>query len=184
MKAPEITYTKRMSDFWAGALLGFFAGIVASILASHYWELRARYRAYVAAGKLVGTWVAYNMQGRMVDTTPMPGAGLTVVSAKPHWWWANSGVLDVRAQDVNASTGDTRDHDGHIVIDPAIPWLATRVDRYADSNEISEQRLVIGPDSKIVYVFPVATVATLGDVYGKHAWRKLDQARDGSPAQG
>ncbi|SRR5258706_15092595 len=168
----QTPYNGRMSDFWAGTLLGFFAGIVASILANHYWELRARYRAYKAAGELVGTWEAYNMDGRTVDNTPMPGAGLTVVSSKPHWWSANSAVLDVRAQDIDASSGHTRDHEGHIVIDPAFPWLATRIDRYADSNEISEQRLVIGPDFSIVYVFPVATVATLGDVYRKHAWRR------------
>jgi hypothetical protein len=153
--------------FWAGVFLGF----VASILANHYWDLRARYRAYRTAARLVGTWEAYNMHGRKMDTTPMPGAGLTVVSSKPHWWSANSAILDVRAQDIDAN-GHTRDHDGHIVIDPAFPWLATRIDRYADSNEISEQRLVIGQDFNIVYVFPVANVATLGDVYGKHAWRR------------
>ena len=71
-----------------------------------------------------------------------------------------------------SSSGQTRDHDGHIVINPALPWLATRIVRYADSNEISEQRLVIGSDFNTVYVFPVSIVATLGDVYGKHAWRR------------
>jgi len=154
--------------FWVGVFLGF----VASILANHCWELWVRYRAYRAASRLVGTWVAYNIHGRTVDANPMPGAGLTVVSSKPHWWSANLTVLDVRAQDIDASTGHIRDHDGHIVINSAIPWLATRIDRYADSNEISEQRLVIGSDFETVYVFPVATVATLGDVYGKHAWRR------------
>ena len=66
--------------FWGGVLLGF----VASILANHYWDLRARYRAYRIAGRLVGTWVAYNIHGRTMDATPIPGAGLTKVSSKPH----------------------------------------------------------------------------------------------------
>jgi hypothetical protein len=157
-----------MGLFWAGVLLGF----VASIFANYCWDFRARHRTHKTAKRLVGTWAAYNVHGRMVDSTPMPGAGLTVVSAKPHWWSDDSAVLDVRSQDVDAATGHTRDHDGHIVIDPLFPWLATRIDRYADSSEICEQRLVIGADFNIVYVFPVATVATLGDVYGKHAWRR------------
>ena len=156
------------SIFWFGVALGF----IANIIASQCWEFIARYRAWKGARKLVGTWVAYHMRGRMVDTTPMPGAGLTVVSAKGHWLSADSAVLDVRSQDINVLSGGTRDHDGHIVFDPVIPWLATRIDRYADSNELAEQHLVIGPDHNIVYVFPVATVATLGDVYGKHAWRR------------
>jgi hypothetical protein len=156
------------SIFWFGVALGF----IANIIASQCWELIARYRAWQAARKLVGTWVAYNMHGRMVDTTPMAGAGLTAVSAKGHWLSADSAVLYVRSQDTTISSGETRDHDGHIVFDPVIPWLATRIYRYADSNEIAEQRLVIGPDYNIVYVFPVATVATLGDVYRKHAWRR------------
>ena len=156
--------------FWAGVFLGF----IASVLANHYWDFRARYLAYKAANRLVGTWVAYNMHGRTVDATPMAGAGLTKVFSKPHWWSANSAVLDVRAEDIDASTGHTRAHEGHIVIDPSFPWLETRIDRYADSNEISEQRLVIGSDFNIVHVFPIATIASLGDVYQKHAWRRQD----------
>ena len=31
---------------------------------------------------------------------------------------------------------------------------------------------MIGSDFNTVYVFPVSIVATLGDVYGKHAWRR------------
>jgi hypothetical protein len=156
------------SVFWSGVAPGF----IANLIASQCWELVSRYRAWKGARKLVGTWVAYNMHVRMVETTPMPGAGLTVVSAKRHWLSADSAVLDVCSQDFDSGGGHTRDHNGHIVFDSAIPWLATRIDRYADSNEIAEQRLVIGPDYDIVYVFPVATFATLGDVYGKHAWRR------------
>lgn len=170
-------YNERMSEFWKGTLvgaaIGFVAGIVASIIANYLWELGARWRAYKAASKLVGTWVAYNIHGRTIDTAPMQGAGLTVVSLNPHWWAADSGVLDVRAEDIDASTGRTRMHDGTIVLDPANPWLATRIDRYADSNEISQQRLEIDPkDGSTVYIFPDPNVATLGDVYGKHAWRR------------
>ena len=162
-----------MINFWAGTLIGFIAGIVASILANYQWDLRTRHRAYKTAGKLVGTWVAYGIHGRAIDTTPMPGAGLTVVSLKPHWWAADSGVLDVRSEDIDVSTGHTRKHDGTIVLDPANPWLATRIDRYADSNEISQQKLQIDPnDCNLVHIFSDPTVATLGNVYAKHAWRR------------
>lgn len=156
------------SIFWFGVAIGF----IANIIASQCWELVARYRAWKTARRLVGTWVAYNIHGRTVDTTPMPGAGLTVVSARRHCLSADSAVLDVRSQDVNVSSGERRDHDGHIVFNPVVPWLATRIDRYTDSNEVAEQRLVIGPDYNIVYVFPVPAGSTLGDVYGKHAWRR------------
>ena len=54
------------------------------------------------------------------------------------------------------------------------PFLGSqlRIDRYANSNEIAQQQLVIAPDFNTVYVFPIAAGATLGDVYGKHAWRR------------
>jgi hypothetical protein len=170
-------YNERMSEFWKGtligALIGFFAGIVASIIANYFWELGARWRAYKAAAKFVGTWVAYNLDGRTIDAVPMQGAGLTVVSLNPHWWAADSAVLDVRAQDIDDSTGQTRKHSGNIVLDPTNPWLATRIVRYADSNEISQQGLEIDPaNCDIVYVFPDPAISTLGDVYGKHAWRR------------
>jgi hypothetical protein len=154
--------------FWSGVFLGF----VASLLANHCWELLTRYRTLKTAARLVGTWIAYNIRGRMIEPTPMTGAGETVVSAKPHWWSHNSAVLDVRAEDINPSTGERRDHSGHIVFNPSIPWLATRIDRYFDSHEISGQRLVMGTDLNTVYVFPVSAVSTLGDVYAKHAWRR------------
>jgi len=57
----------------------------------------------------------------------MPGAGLTVVSLNHRWWKADSGVLDFRSEDID--TG--RKHGGSIVLDPANPWLAFRIDRYA-----------------------------------------------------
>jgi hypothetical protein len=59
----------------------------------------------------------------------VPGLADARFSAKGHWWSANSAVLDVFSQDIDVSSGKTRDHDGHIVFDPAIPWLATRIGR-------------------------------------------------------
>ena len=157
-----------MIEFWAGVALGF----VANILASQCWEFWKRFQAHKAAAKFVGTWVAYDLKGRNVDTVPMKGAGLTEVSSRHPWWSPNAAVLDFFSQDVDANSGATRDHDGRIVIDPAIPWLATRIDRYRDSNEVAQQRLVIGRDFDTIFVFPVPAFSTLGDVYGKHAWRR------------
>ena len=155
-------------DFWAGVALGFFFNLVAS----QCWDFVGRYRAYKSARVLVGTWEAFNIQGRTVDTTPMKGAGLTVVSRRRGWWKVNSAVLDVRSCDIDPTTGKTREHDGHIVIDPAIPWKATRIDRYADSGEISQQTLVMNKDPDLIHVFPVPMIATLGNVYAPHAWRR------------
>jgi hypothetical protein len=162
-----------MSEFWfgiwLGTLFGFVAGVLASVIAAYLWDLKSRRRAYKAASKLVGTWEAYLISGRRIETTPMPGAGLTVVSLNHRWWKADSGVLDSRSEDID--TG--RKHGGSIVLDPANPWLAFRIDRYADSNEISQQFLQIDPsDRNTVLIFPDPRVSTLGDVYGKHAWRR------------
>jgi hypothetical protein len=168
------------SIFWFGVVLGF----VANLVASQFLELLGRYRARKAARKLVGTWVAHNINGRLIDTAPMPGAGLTFVSSTRDWWSADSAVLDVHAQDIDSSTGKTRDHEGFIVFDPVIPWLATRIYRYADSSELGEQRLVIGGDYNVVHVFPNPSVATLGDVYGKHAWRRKAREDDGCGQSG
>lgn len=162
-----------MSEFWAGALIGFIAGIVASVIAAYLWELGVRYKAYRAASRLVGTWEAYSIQGRRIDTAPMRGAGLTVVSHKGHQWSADSGVLDFRSEDINDVTGQTRKHDGSIVLNPLTPWLAIRIDRYADSDEVSQQQLLLDPnDPDTVIVFPDAALATLGGVYARHAWRR------------
>lgn len=170
-------YNRTMIELsWAivRSIPGFFAEIIASILANHYWEWLARRRAYEAARALAGNWIAYDINGRAIDDAPMKGAGLTVVSSKSHWWSKNSAVLDMHSDDFDSSTGRSKPHLGNIVIDPRMPWLATRVGFYTDSNEIFEQRLVIGPDPNLIYVFPTSAGAPRGDVYGQHVLRRKD----------
>jgi hypothetical protein len=146
-----------MNDLWVGVLLGIPAGIVVNKI----WELWTRSRSHHAAAKLAGVWIAYNMQGRNVDVTPMPGASPTMISAKSRWS-ADSHVLEVNGQDIS-SDGKKRDHLGYLAIDPACPWRGIRTVRYADSDEISEQRIEIGRDGNTLYVFPRE------DGYSKHA---------------
>lgn len=102
-----------MSDLWAGVLLGFFFGVLGNLLVNHYGELRARCRFHAVAKRLDGTWEAYNIDNRLVDSTPMWGAGLTRLSAKPHWWSADAHVLQVDSVDIS----DGRHHSGPRVID-------------------------------------------------------------------
>lgn len=167
--ALQPSYNPRIDNYWAGALIGFFAGIVASIVANKIWELVTRLRAHGIAKRLAGEWTEHNMDGRNVGRqTEEPGAGLTLISAKPWWraWVADSHVLDVSAIDRDSK----RRHDGPLVVDPLCPRLATRIVLYADSDEISEQRIVIIRDFNTLYVFPVDTVATLGpSAYHRHA---------------
>ena len=164
-----------MSNFWEDprvtAALGLFIGLLANKV-TEYW---ARFRSYLVARKLKGKWTAHNMMdGRHVDRqTRMHGAGLTEI--KPRSWWkaccSDSHVLDVSGED----TSDGRHHGGPLVIDPVCSWFATRIVLYsAPSDEISEQRIVISPDRKTLYVFPVATVATLGPGYRIHALCKQE----------
>lgn len=156
-------------NFWLGLLIGFPVGVLASILASHYWEYRTRYQAHAAAKKLVGSWRAHNLQGRGVSKTPMAGAGPTIVSLRSRWWSADAGVLDFESQDVDAQ-GNRRIHGGRIVMDPKVPWMATRIDRYEDSHEVAQQHLVLSRDGSVVYVFPISGVSTPGAAYSPHAW--------------
>jgi hypothetical protein len=161
-----------MSDLWLGIWMGFLLGIVASVIVSYFWELRDRLRLYGESGKLVGTWTAYNVTGRMIDKTPMPGAGLTVVTRKSGRFSARAGVLDVQCQDIDVATKAIREHSGQIVLDRFVPWTAMRIDRYDDSSEICEQRLVLATDPDVVYIFPSPTVASM--IYTAHAWRRGD----------
>jgi hypothetical protein len=166
-----------MSDFWTGLLLGFFFGVIGNVLVTHYGELVARFRARAAAKRLVGTWAAYDIHGRMVDSTPMPGAGFTEVSAKPHWWSADSHVLQVSAVDVS----DERHHSGTLVIDPVCPRLATRILIYDPGDEVVEQRIVISQDFKTLYVFVVVATLGLSAYRPAHALRKIEAATGPTP---
>lgn len=151
-------------DFWSG-VFGFFFGLAANNI-SERWTL---YRAHRAARKLAGEWVAYNYQSqdnRSIDSLPMPGAGLTVISARS-WWRPHSHVLDVYAQDINS--GDVRNHHGWIAIDPARPQSATRTIFYYDSDEIEEQRILISDDGNTLHVFDESVD---GGYSKKHALRR------------
>jgi hypothetical protein len=151
-------------DFWSG-VLGFFFGLAANNI-SERWTF---YRAHRAAKKLAGEWVAYNYQAnnnRSIDALPMPGAGLTVISARP-WWRPHSHVLDVYAQDINS--GNARNHHGWIAIDPARPQSATRTIFYYDSDEIDEQRILISDDGSTLHVFDESVD---GGYSKKHASRR------------
>lgn len=153
-------------------MVSAISGIITSVIAAFIWELRTRWKAHKSANVLIGDWEAYKTEGRNI-TEPMEGAGLTVVSFKSPWRAADSAVLSFWSEDVAEGTTKGREHKGTIVLDPRNPWLATRIHRYTDSNEISQQRLEINPDDpNIVYIFPDPTVATLGDVYGRHAWKR------------
>lgn len=112
--------------------------------------------------------------GRTVNRqSRMDGAGLTEIKARS-WWKAccsDSHILDVTGED----TSDGRCHSGPLVIDSVCSRLATRIVLYsAPWDEISEQRLVISHDLRTLYVFPVATVATLGPAYHIHALCKQE----------
>ena len=151
-------------DFWSGAL-GFFLGLAANNI-SERWTL---YRAHRDAKKLVGEWVAHNYQRdnpRSIDPQTMPGAGLTVISARS-WWRTHSHILDVHAQDVNS--GQVRNHHGWIAIDPARPQRATRTLFYEKSDEIEEQRILISDDGNTLHV----SDESVGGGYSpKHALRR------------
>ena len=156
-----------------GQLPGFLVGIGASWVVVVLWELWARYRAYKTADHLVGKWESYEIRGRMIDSTPMERASLTEVSHSRRRCEWDSGLLHAEGEDTNRDTGQKRKHSSSIVMDPGTPWLAWRILRYADSDEISQQRLEIDPDNRdTVFLFPDPTLASLGGGYNKHAWRR------------
>jgi hypothetical protein len=136
---------------------------------THYGELVARCRAHAAAKELVGTWEAYNIHGRIVDATPMPGAGLTEISIRSRYCWsAGSHILQVNAVDVS----DGRHHSGTLVIDSVCPRLATRILIYEPGDEVMEQRIVISQDFRTLYVFIVAATLGLSAYSPAHALRR------------
>ncbi len=158
-----------MSELWIGLLLGFVFGVVGNILVTHYGELVARCRAHAAAKKLVGTWEAYNIDGRVVAHTPMPGAGLTEMSIRSRYpWSAGSHVIQVNAVDLS----DGRQHSGTVVIDSVCPRLATRIVIYEPGDEVIEQRIVISKDFGTLYVFIVAATLGLSTYSRSHALRR------------
>ena len=129
--------------------LGFFLGLAANNIS----ERLTLYRAHRAARRLAGEWVAHDYEpgnNRSIDPRPMPGAGLTVISARP-WWSKSSHILDVHAQDVDS--GQVRNHHGYLAIDPIRPQRATRTIFYVDSDEIAEQRVEISDDDNTLHLF-------------------------------
>jgi hypothetical protein len=161
---------------WIGTLIGavpsFITGIGASLVVVILWDLRTRYRAYKTADHLVGKWESYEIHGGMIDSTPMEGASLTEVSHSRRRCAMDSGLLHAEGEDTNRDTGQKRKHSSSIVMDPGTPWLAWRILRYANSDEISQQRLEIDPDNRdTVFLFPDPTLAT-GGGFSKHAWQR------------
>lgn len=158
-----------MSEFWSGLWLGFGFGVFGNVLVNHAFELRARFRAYADAKKLVGTWRAYNIRGRTLE--PMEGAGDTIVTANPRWWSRDSNVLQVSGVD----TSDGRHHAGPLVIDPACPRKATRtlIYEFPTTDDAVEQRIVISHDFKTLYVFPVLATVGLQAYTPAHALCKM-----------
>ena len=125
--------------------------------------------------QLEGTWTAYNFDGRDIEKNAMPGAGETIVTSKEGRFSSRSGVLDVQSKDTNKDTGRPRYHSGFIVIDRVLPWMATRIDRYDEEHEVSEQRIVRSTDPDVLYMFPNDSVSSTK--YGHHAWRRTKAAR-------
>jgi hypothetical protein len=161
-----------MSEFWRGALLGFILGVLGNIIVTHYAEFVAQYRAYAAAKKLAGKWEAYNIRGRVIDATPIPGAGVTSISTKPHWWSADSHVLQVTSVDVSSG----RRHTGTLVIDRVCPRIATRILIYDPGDEVVEQRIVISEDLKRYMLFYVTASLGLTAYNPVHVLRKIEAA--------
>ena len=153
-----------------GALIGFFF----SILANQVGEWRRRLRNHKIATNLVGKWVAYNVEGRRLASVPMGGAGPTFVKHRASKWSFDSGELEFESTDIGQD-GTLRPHHGRIVIDSQVPWVATRLDRYPDSDEVAIQRLIFSEHNpQIIFVFPISASSSLGDAYAPHAWRKKD----------
>jgi len=163
-----------LNDFWlsilAGVIFGGIVGFFLGLASNGVTELVARSNLHDAASQLVGTWTAHNIHGRDVDQEIMKGSGDTVVRLKARSRFTReAGVLDFDSVD-HPENAPKRHHSGRIVMHPNVPWVATRIDRYHDSNEVAYQTLVID-ESGIVFVFPDPAKSSLGDSYNKHAWR-------------
>lgn len=163
-----MNYNRRMSDLpWLAIGSWLTGGLLSGFIVVYLWELRTRHRLHAAAARLGGEWIAHNMvvgDGRRVDRSkPMENAWPTVMTPKRHWWAEDSHILDIRAADI-AGDGRLRPHGGYLIIDRVSPKLATRIIWYSDSDEVSEQRIVISLDEQTLHVFP-----RLPDDYHRHA---------------
>jgi len=149
-----------MSNFWRDPRVTTALGFLIGLLANKFTEYWARIRSYLLARKLKGKWTAHNMaDGRHVNREERMHDRLTEIKPRP---WFKAFCSDSHVLEVSAVDPDGRPHSGPLVIDPVCPWFATRIVLYSAMDEIYEQRIVINPDRKTLYVFPVPTVATLG----------------------
>jgi hypothetical protein len=146
-----------MNDSCIGLLIGFVSGVFSSALAAYLLELRARGRLHDQAEQLAGVWIAHDMKdGRTVDRSkPMKGSWPTVMTPKASRWGADSHILDISGDEISGE--HLRPHDGYLVIDRVSPRLATRIVCYTDSDEVSEQRIVISSNGDTLHVFPVTS---------------------------
>jgi hypothetical protein len=161
------------NNFWTDPRVTAAVGLLLGLLANKLTEYLGQLQSYLLARKLKGEWTAHNMKdGRHVDrenrmhdqlTKIEPCRLLKALSSESH-------VLQVSAVDP-----DGRAHSGPLVIDADCSWFARRVVLYSAMDELYEQKIVISPDQKTLYVFPVSTVATLGPkAYNIHALCKKE----------
>jgi hypothetical protein len=150
--------------------VAFALGVLASLVASHFWELIQRSRLKNQARALEGIWMGYHFVGREIDSKPMAGSGETRVESKEWRFGSRSGVLQVKSEDLDVTSGRPRYHSGYIVLDRHLPWTARRIDRYDEEHEVSEQRMILTADPDVIYIFPDKMVASAN--YGAHAWRR------------
>jgi hypothetical protein len=163
-----------MSDsYCVGTLIGFVSGVLSSALAAYCWELRTRRRLFSEATRLEGKLIAHDMlDGRTVNRSkPMDKAWPTVMTPRRRWWSADSHILDVSADHIS-DDGRVRHLEGYLIIDRASPLLATRIVLYTDSDEVSEQRIVISLNRDTLHVFPV--VPPSDSPYHRHALCRQD----------
>jgi hypothetical protein len=126
------------------------------------------FRKRQSAKRWAGSWKAYDLVGRNLGG-PMQGAGPASV-ALPRWYKFST-KLTFDCYDCDAQGTPTRHQAGHIIIDQNDSEAATRVGRYLDSAEVYEQRLKM-LDKDTIIIMPVPAHSILGDVYGKHGWRR------------
>lgn len=165
-----------MSEF----LVGFLSGALSSALVAYIAELRTRFRLNREARKLGGTWIAHDMlDPRTVDRSkPMKDSWLTVMTPKTglRAFGIDSHVLDISGDHVS-SDGTLRHHEGYLIIDRASPELATRIVLYTDSDEVSEQRIIISSKRDTLHVFPVVTGSKPVISCDRHALCKREPTR-------